>query len=192
MVPTSRQHQYAFRHRDVSYSIDKESYILKCSRQKQDCICKKFGFPRLKCDLRRSFNWSCSFLPSVKEAFISERNSDCATSRCCFCRFSFNIKIDETENWSSRVRHLETEHNYRGCDQMTFHCAGHFVDHLKWEHNFSGTKNEDFIRHYRYQTIEASSTSNTPYEIEESLWDSFNQGLPEANEMAAEGCSECR
>jgi len=168
------------------------AYILNHTRQRQNqqCDCKRFRLLRLRCNLGRSFNWSCSFLPSAKEAFVSERNNNCEMSRCCFCRLSFDI--DKTEDWSSRVHHLETKHNYRGCAQMTFHCAGRFVDHLKREHAFSGTKNENFFRHYGYQTSEAGRTSSAPYEIEESFWDSLSQERPEANGITVEGCSECR
>ena len=106
--------------------------------------------------------WSCSFLPSAKSAFIL-LPMDCIM--CEFC--GFKSYGNNPKGWTECIHHLATEHNYRSCDQPTFTCDTHFIEHLIKDHSLSFTHNASrllpiYQRYIRLSdaAIESSSTRN--------------------------------
>lgn len=79
--------------------------------------------------------WSCSFLPSPRNAVLEDL--DAGTRRCLYCDRFWYRSVESSKsatNYADEVHHLAERHGYRSCDQTPFSSEDSFRMHLIIDH----------------------------------------------------------
>jgi hypothetical protein len=92
------------------------------------------GLSSAEIQSRNLFVWSCRYFPGIRSAYRPSKGIVAELAVCLYCNKEMLAIVDD---WTDRLIHLHSRHQYRACTQDLYTSLVDFEKHLRISHFFT-------------------------------------------------------